>query len=293
MPSVPSDKPVCTPIEIAGVPGWQSTMSDAILQAGELISSPTAANTAVWDQLWKHQHSDTKDDVLLAREKMSRRWALIVKHVEDTFGSFEGLTAVELGSGRGDLSVLLARRGVRVTLLDASDKALEQARLRFDRLGIDAEFIKGDMLGVLDDVRGHFDLSFSSGVIEHFEDEDRTRVIQAHHEVLVPGGLCAISVPNAWCIPYRARKWYQEFRGWWPYGLELPYTKPELVRRAEEAGFARTEAMYMRFDLSLPGRFVGDPPEVSDKGTLGRQKSSCLLDTFMGLVLLLFGWRSS
>jgi 2-polyprenyl-3-methyl-5-hydroxy-6-metoxy-1,4-benzoquinol methylase len=268
-------------------------MSDAILQVGELISSPTAANTAVWDRLWKHQHSDAKDDALLAREKLSRRWALIVKHVEETFRSFEGLTAVELGSGRGDLSVLLARRGVRVTLLDASDKALEQARLRFDRLGIDAEFIQGDMLAALHDVHGRFDLSLSSGVIEHFEDEDRTRVIRAHYDVLTPGGLCVISVPNAWCIPYRARKWYQELRGWWPYGFELPYKKPELVRRAKVAGFARTEARYVRFNLSLPGRSACDHPAVSGHGMLGRRKSSCLFDTFTGLVLLFFGWRSS
>jgi SAM-dependent methyltransferase len=177
--------------------------------------------------------------------------------------------------------------------LDASDKALEQAQLRFDRLDLDAEFIKGDMLGALNDVRGRFDLSLSSGVIEHFEDEDRTRVIQAHHEVLVSGGLCIISVPNAWCIPYRARKLYQEIRGWWPYGLELPYTKPELVRRARAAGFARTEATYMRFDLSLPGQSADDLPEMPGKGTFDSQESSCLRDTFMGLVLLLFGWRSS
>ena len=57
---------------------------------------------------------------------------MIDRYLNNAFGRIKGLNTIELGSGRGDLSVLLAERGANVTLLDASDAALEQARERFD-----------------------------------------------------------------------------------------------------------------------------------------------------------------
>lgn len=256
----------------------------------------TAAGTPVWERLWTHRHSDAKDDALLERERRSRRWAMIVEHLEATFGSIRGLSTIELGSGRGDLSALLAACGANVTLLDTSEKALDQARRRFDRLELPARFEKGDMLGTLDAFRGRFDAAFSSGVIEHFRGDDRTRVVRAHYDVLRPGGLAVISVPNARCFPYRMWKSYLELRGWWPYGLELPYAKRELVRRARQAGFARVEAHCMDFRRSLA---FGRSNISRARGTLRRKKMRRLpvdipiLDTVFGLILLLFGWRSS
>ncbi len=209
--------------------------------------------------------------------------------LEASFGSLEGLRTIELGSGRGDLSALLARRGARVTLLDTSDRALAQARSRFDRLGLTANYMQADMLGGLDRCREQYDVALSSGVIEHFTDRDRTLAVRAHHDVLRPGGAAIISVPYAWCIPYRLWKSYLELRGCWPYGLEVPYTKRELVRRAKEIGFGRVDARCMGFWQS-----VGDH---WGKSVLGLRVDwvdrPCVLDGIMGLVLLLSARRRS
>jgi cyclopropane fatty-acyl-phospholipid synthase-like methyltransferase len=154
------------------------------------------------------------------------------------FGSIRGLRSIELGCGRGDLSVLLAEAGAEVTLLDSSERALEVARRRFDRLGLSARFEQGDMQSRTNSPR-HFDLAVSLGVVEHFVGEARSHALRAHIEALRPGGLALISVPYRWCPPYRLWKAYLELRGWWPYGVERPYSRVEIVRRARRAGFTQ------------------------------------------------------
>lgn len=251
------------------------------------LSSP-AARPVVWDRLWRHTPSDTKDDALLARERRSPRWVSIVNKLEITFGSIKGLKTIELGSGRGDLSALLAQRGAEVTLLDSSGQALGQAQHRFDRLGLEAGYQRDDILTTLQSLRGRFDVAVSSGVIEHFKDNDRTRAVQAHYEVLAPKGMAIISVPNAWCIPYRVWKLYLELRGRWPYGLELPYSKRELMERARRVGFERIEGRCMGFWQSVSDQLgrnlLGWGPDWVDRRSF--------MDGTMGLVLLLFAWRS-
>jgi SAM-dependent methyltransferase len=212
----------------------------------------------------------------------------LVERLEASFGTIRGLRTIELGSGRGDLSTLLAERGAEVTLVDSSEKALTQARHRFDRLGLDARFVCADFLHEAARWRGGFDVALSSGVIEHFEGADRTTVVRAHCDALAPGGLAVISVPNAWCLPYRVWKFHLEHRGWWPYGLELPYSRPELLRRMRLAGFGRVEGVCMGLWQSVGDhwakRWLRDKPDWS------RYRS--VLDGLMGLILLGFGWRS-
>ena len=241
----------------------------------------------LWDRLWRDALPEAKDDALLAREYRSPRWVLVVDRLESAFGSIRGLQTIELGSGRGDISALLAERGAEVTLFDQSVAALDQARRRFDRLGLRARYDCGDVLQALDPWRGRYDVALSLGVIEHFRGDERTRVIRAHYDVLKEGGMAIISVPNAWCLPYRLWKLYLELRRWWPYGMELPYGKRELLRRAKAAGFTQTEAVSVGFWQSLGdhwGRMLG-----ARRPDWGTRKSA--LDRWMGFVLLFFGRR--
>ena len=243
---------------------------------------------AVWDNLWRHAPSVAKDDALIDRERRSPRWKRVASELATGFGSIAGLRTIELGSGRGDLSALLAQLGAEVTLLDTSERALEQARARFERLGLPVQCVCGDMLNKSNGTAGQFDVSLSSGVIEHFRGDDRTRVIQSHFDVLKPGGMTVISVPHSRCLPYRLWKFYLELRGWWPYGMEIPYSKAELLTRARQIGFDKANGWCMGFWQS-----VGDH---WGKSLLGRgvdwvDKRSCL-DSAMGLVLLMIARRA-
>ena len=223
-------------------------------------SSPEGRTAAAtWDRLWRYHPTAARDEALLARERRGPRWMSIVDRLEGTFGSIRNLQTVELGSGRGDLSVLLAQRGARVTLIDSSAEVLRQARHRFDRLGLSAQYEHGDSLSTGESWSDRFDVSLSSGVVEHFRGDDRTRVVRAHFEALRPGGMGIISVPNAWCLPYRLWKSYLELRGWWPYGTELPYTRRELIRRSRDAGFDSVEGRCMGFWQSVGDQLATAP----------------------------------
>jgi len=248
---------------------------------------PSATEERVWERIWRHRPSDAKDDMLLAQERSGLRWELIVRHAEAAFGSIRGLRTIEIGSGRGDLSVLLARDGADVTLLDQSAKALDEARRRFDRLRLDARRESGDMLGRLDKWSGRFDVSLSSGVIEHFRGSDRLRAVRAHLDVLRPGGLAIISVPHSRCPPYRIWKAYLQIRGWWPYGVEVPYSRREIETLASASGLVDIETQCYGFWRSI-GNLWGKDVFKRDVDWTDRRSR---LDGLMGMNLLLFARR--
>jgi len=243
-----------------------------------------AANAIqVWDGLWRNVPSDSRDDALIDRERMSPRWNYIRQLLTHEFGSIRGLRAIELGCGRGDLSVLLAEGGAEVTLLDSSERALELAKQRFDRLGLPGRFEQGDML-TLKKTPGQYDVAASLGVIEHFAGEARSEAIRAHFNVLRPGGMALISVPYRWCPPYRLWKAYLELRGWWPYGMEKPFGRRELVQRARGVGFAAPRTRSFGFWQSVGDhwlkRVFGRGPQWStEDGLLDRCIGSALLLT--------------
>jgi 2-polyprenyl-3-methyl-5-hydroxy-6-metoxy-1,4-benzoquinol methylase len=170
------------------------------------------------------------------RELKTLRWKAIRSAFRSHFGDLKGLRTIELGAGTGDISLLLAAEGVVPTLLDANDRALTIARLQFEVMKFRANFITGDFFDLASSLLGQFDAAVSYGVVEHFQGGDRVLACKSHAQVLRPGGMVAISVPNAHCLPYRLNKWKEETTGKWIWGLEIPYTRKELGEIASEIG---------------------------------------------------------
>jgi cyclopropane fatty-acyl-phospholipid synthase-like methyltransferase len=229
-----------------------------------------------------------KDRALIQREADGDRWHLTRDVLMRRFEQIAGLRTIELGAGRGDLSVLLAAHGAEVTLLDFSQKALDAAGQRFERLRVDAHQIKADLTRTGEQLQGAYDVALSVGVLEHMQGPDRLRAVRTHRQVLRPGGVAMISVPNAACIPYRLWKAYLQLRGWWPYGLEIPYSRGELLALGREAGFRDCHTACTAFLRSLGDQFcrtfLGWGPGWSD--------ARSFLDRTMGLNLMLFGYAS-
>lgn len=93
---------------------------------------------------------------------------------------------LECGSGSGEVSAWMAANGYDVVLLDASPSALAFAEKRFQREGLHAEFVLGNVYDLpFDD--GSFDIITSFGLLEHFEDVDV--VIAEMARVTRPGGM--------------------------------------------------------------------------------------------------------
>ena len=93
--------------------------------------------------------------------------------------------AIEVGCGRGSLSSYFAADGWDVTLLDYSQAVIETAKQVFATNGHKAEFVIGDA-NDLPFPDQSFDVTYSIGLLEHFEDVRQP--IAESLRVLRPGG---------------------------------------------------------------------------------------------------------
>lgn len=185
-------------------------------------------NTAeLWDNVWARPAAVDKDLYAVAKEERLIRWQRMEAMILERFGGFEGLSVIELGSGRGTNAVLMAQRGARVAVLDYSETALQRSRRLFDQMKLPVDLILEDALDLPDRLRGQYDVSMSFGLAEHFLGEDRSAVLNAHFELLKDRGLTFISVPNAHNPPYRLYKWITERTGRWSVGEEYPFSRRE------------------------------------------------------------------
>ena len=171
-------------------------------------------STAIsWNKVWE-SYSNKKYEYQLALEDHRVRWQRIQQIVLDKFGSFSGLNCIEIGAGSGHYSMLFARRGANVTLLDYSKEALEFCQVVFRDCGINenqVKFIHMDALNIDQELLGKFDVSMSFGVAEHFEGNDRKTIVKNHFSVLKNGGITFISVPNKGCIPFMIHQFLMKF----------------------------------------------------------------------------------
>jgi ubiquinone/menaquinone biosynthesis C-methylase UbiE len=146
-----------------------------------------------------------------------------------------GRSFCEVGCGSGTTSAALARLGARITLVDISRKSLAFAREQFGKLGLKAECVLQNGLG-MGFRGGSFDVVWNGGVIEHFTDEGKVALLREMWRVTRPGGLLVILVPNAEDLPFRLGKWIAERRGKWIFGFEDDLTARRFKALAAVAG---------------------------------------------------------
>jgi len=202
----------------------------------------TGEQAADWDRLWAEQDETTDD---LDAERGSLRWRTQSRLVENRFGAFEGLEVIEVGAGRSTNALLYALHGARATVVDRSTVALEQSRRRFARHGLDVRAVEADLFELPADLRDRFDVSMSFGLCEHFLGHRRQQVVAAHLELVRPGGLAVLNVPNRLSPPYRAWMAVQKRRGTWQLGTEVPFSGTELSDLAKLAGGVPLRPVYV------------------------------------------------
>jgi SAM-dependent methyltransferase len=203
---------------------------------------------ADWDAQWR---AEPLEPAAARAEERTPRWRAQERLVRDRFGRFDGLRSVEVGSGRGLNGLLYAVRGAEVTLLDRSRLALEQAAELFAAFGAEPQAVEADLFALPEGLKGHFDVAMSFGVCEHFLQERRLAAIKAHLDLVRPGGLALLGVPNRYAPAYRLWLATLKRRGTWPLGTEEPFSATELVALARAAGGEPLEPIYGSFVASL------------------------------------------
>ncbi|UCC94464.1 MAG: class I SAM-dependent methyltransferase [Candidatus Omnitrophota bacterium] len=200
------------------------------------------ATKEIWDNFWdKYKFSTKEDKSIIRQEAHSVRWKKIEKKIVNRHGSFKELDVAEIGSGRGEVSALMAQRGANVTLIDYSEVALGKAKELFNNIGVNANFLKADIRDIPKHLLNSFDVSMSFGLVEHFDYPLRRDMVKLHGDLLKPGGISFIAVPNTWCVPYRFFMKLSKMLGYCSEGFEVPFSRSELKKIAVSAGFGPYE----------------------------------------------------
>jgi 2-polyprenyl-3-methyl-5-hydroxy-6-metoxy-1,4-benzoquinol methylase len=111
---------------------------------------------------------------------------------------------IEVGCAPGKMLAWVATyRATETWGLDYSETGIRQSRQLFDALQLKARLEQGDFFDS-SLPKGAFDIVTSFGFIEHFDDP--TAAIDKHLELLAPGGVALITVPNYGGIYGRLQK---------------------------------------------------------------------------------------
>lgn len=134
--------------------------------------------------------------------------------------SAESEKTLDLGSGSGHHSAMLALHGRQTTLLDWSKNNIEFASRLFEVIQREGTFLHADMTKPLPFPNNSFDTVFSCGVLEYFTSETIQSILAEAFRVSRKRVI--IMVPNALSIAYRFGMWYMKRKGKWQWGGEVP-----------------------------------------------------------------------
>lgn len=116
--------------------------------------------------------------------------------------------------------------------------------------------VEADLFALPPELLGAFDTSMSFGLCEHFLGERRLGVVRAHLDLVRPGGVALLGVPNRYAPVYRLWMAALKATGSWPLGTEEPFSAAELRRLAVQAGGRPLPAAYGSFAASVVGHEV-------------------------------------
>lgn len=196
----------------------------------------------VWDKYWQETKFDNK--VIINNLKNSFFWKQLKIELLKNFGSFDKIRVVELGAGRGEMSLLMAMEGAQVTLVDESEFALTEAKKLYKEFNCKVILIKRDLFNIK---QANYDIAISFGLAEHFKDEKRFEIFKKHYDLVKDKGLIILSVPNAKSFPYRIYKYITSLFGLWKYGIEIPYTEKEILNISKKLNVKKSTIIRSSF----------------------------------------------
>ncbi len=113
-------------------------------------------------------------------------WLLFSELMASEKSFNDGNRALEVGCGRGSLSCYFSDAGYDCTLVDLSESVVDIAREIFEKNSLEAQFLVGDANN-LDFEDNSFDVIYSIGLLEHFDELEAT--LSEQIRVLDDGGI--------------------------------------------------------------------------------------------------------
>lgn len=194
-----------------------------------------------------------------------------------------GGAVMELGCGGSLwLPYLAHAHGCRVSGIDFSTEGIRKAKDHLDRNGARGELYQADFLNPPCDLLGQFDLVYSLGVVEHFDDP--AALLCAFAEFLKPGGKLLTWIPNTAGFIMQLQRWADREI----YDRHRPLWLHDLMQAHAGSGLIVLEAGYARFlDLSMVNVYRWPLPSYRRWMTLAKTVNGPLrwLEQTLGLCI--------
>ena len=165
------------------------------------------------------------------------RW--IMRRIDAESAQLKGKSLLEVGCGMGYDSLEFIRRGVRVTAVDLSPRAVEFCKQHFQVVGADAQEVRVENALALSFPDESFDAVWSNGVLH--ASGDTQKAIDEVFRVLKPGGRAIIS------HFYRKPSWMYLLKHAGRANIEYDDEDPPVNEFYTEA---EIEAMFHKFDIA-------------------------------------------
>jgi SAM-dependent methyltransferase len=196
-----------------------------------------AVEIAKWDAL---ANVPISDEILMVAHRdfaaYTRQDSTMVG-VAEFVGNLRDREVLELGSGMGEMTTLLARGGARVTAVDISPGSIAVARRRAELHRVDEaiDFVvaPAEQLPLESD---RFDLVVGKAVLHHLE---VGRAAPELHRVIRPGGRAAFAEPLGTNPVIAFARDHLPYPGKNPRGADVPLSYDDI--RAWEAPFSSAE----------------------------------------------------
>ena len=178
-------------------------------------------------KLWDAKTAIHKDSDFYFLEKFKQGKTSLNKFELDALGDVSGKTMLHLQCHFGQDSLSWARMGAKVTGADISPKAIQLAKELNTELGLDAQFVESNIVELDQNLKGKFDLVFTSyGTITWLPDLDKWAKIVAHF--LKPGGIF-------YMVDFHPMLYMFE---WESQKLTYPYFNTGVLTEVEEGTYA-------------------------------------------------------
>lgn len=150
-------------------------------------------DTAYWDGYWAAHVAELPAEI---KRETSGQQVRAILHVFDShMPRGESLSVLEVGGSPGQYLAYIHRlTGCRSAILDFSPVGCDLARRNFAQLGIPLETHERDLFAPATPEIGRFDVVYSLGLAEHFDELDS--VVAAQAALVAPGGLLILGMPN-------------------------------------------------------------------------------------------------
>jgi SAM-dependent methyltransferase len=205
----------------------------------------------------------------LQRTNSAEQWAQVyegeTKPVTGLSGSVAGTIAgltlpheilLEAGCGSAVASAELATTGRKIHLLDFSRQVLDRGADLFHRSQLDAPSLTlADLTKPLPLPDRSVDVVWSSGVLEHWSDEELTPIVREMKRICRRAVISL--VPSSRCVLYRLGKAMAEEHGAWPYGREIP--RDSLRQTFQDAGLVNVQEKTVCADWAPKVLWLTDP----------------------------------